>query len=211
MTLPASFRGKNTTRPDYEHQNSNLYAISGQSHTLPISSVQSNYGIVDLEACRVESINKNDQINTRIFSHFKFKCRFCELNRLYDFIHPLLVLRPICWYCFNGLVSPAAMDGVPFMISEKFACASSDVSCILFPSSSLFGADLRRKAQDCRERTLTFWPLPRPAAASGSDGHHHQVDGWDRKRGESGAPAQSRASGKCTRSKQAALLWLIIQ
>uniref|UniRef100_A0A3B5KBQ1 Multivesicular body subunit 12Ba n=1 Tax=Takifugu rubripes TaxID=31033 RepID=A0A3B5KBQ1_TAKRU len=25
MTLPASFRGKNTTRPDYEHQNSNLY------------------------------------------------------------------------------------------------------------------------------------------------------------------------------------------
>ncbi|KAM8872186.1 multivesicular body subunit 12Ba isoform 1-T1 [Synchiropus picturatus] len=48
MTLPASFRGKNTTRPDYEHQNSNLYAIS-------------------------------------------------------------------------------AMDGVPFMISEKFACASSDL------------------------------------------------------------------------------------
>lgn len=31
MTLPASFRGKNTTRPDYEHQNSNLYAISGES------------------------------------------------------------------------------------------------------------------------------------------------------------------------------------
>uniref|UniRef100_A0A8C7WMF1 Multivesicular body subunit 12Ba n=1 Tax=Oryzias sinensis TaxID=183150 RepID=A0A8C7WMF1_9TELE len=28
MTLPASFRGKNTTRPDYEHHNSNLYAIS---------------------------------------------------------------------------------------------------------------------------------------------------------------------------------------
>ncbi|XP_044029385.1 multivesicular body subunit 12Ba isoform X2 [Siniperca chuatsi] len=50
MTLPASFRGKNTTRPDYEHQNSNLYAIS-------------------------------------------------------------------------------AMDGVPFMISEKFACASSDQRC----------------------------------------------------------------------------------
>ncbi|KAF3848701.1 hypothetical protein F7725_015198 [Dissostichus mawsoni] len=48
MTLPASFRGKNTTRPDYEHQNSNLYAIS-------------------------------------------------------------------------------AMDGVPFIISDKFACASSDL------------------------------------------------------------------------------------
>lgn len=31
MTLPASFRGKNATRPDYENQNSNLYAISGES------------------------------------------------------------------------------------------------------------------------------------------------------------------------------------
>uniref|UniRef100_A0A3B5JZ04 Multivesicular body subunit 12Ba n=1 Tax=Takifugu rubripes TaxID=31033 RepID=A0A3B5JZ04_TAKRU len=33
MTLPASFRGKNTTRPDYEHQNSNLYAISVLSNS----------------------------------------------------------------------------------------------------------------------------------------------------------------------------------
>ncbi|XP_077398925.1 multivesicular body subunit 12B-like isoform X3 [Vanacampus margaritifer] len=48
MTLPASFRGKTATRPDYEHQNSSFYAIS-------------------------------------------------------------------------------AMDGVPFMISEKFACASSEL------------------------------------------------------------------------------------
>ncbi|XP_077354323.1 multivesicular body subunit 12Ba isoform X3 [Festucalex cinctus] len=47
MTLPASFRGKTATRPDYENQNSSLYAIS-------------------------------------------------------------------------------AMDGVPFMISEKFSCASSE-------------------------------------------------------------------------------------
>lgn len=30
MTLPASFRGKNATRPDYEHHTSNLYAISGE-------------------------------------------------------------------------------------------------------------------------------------------------------------------------------------
>ncbi|XP_071008089.1 multivesicular body subunit 12Ba isoform X1 [Oncorhynchus clarkii lewisi] len=48
MTLPASFKRQTTTRPDVEHQNSNLYAIS-------------------------------------------------------------------------------AMDGVPFMISEKFACASNDL------------------------------------------------------------------------------------
>ncbi|KPP75433.1 multivesicular body subunit 12B-like [Scleropages formosus] len=30
MTLPANFTRKNATRPDYEHQNSNLYAISGE-------------------------------------------------------------------------------------------------------------------------------------------------------------------------------------
>uniref|UniRef100_A0A3B3T3E1 Multivesicular body subunit 12Ba n=1 Tax=Paramormyrops kingsleyae TaxID=1676925 RepID=A0A3B3T3E1_9TELE len=29
MTLPANFSRKSTTRPDHEHQNSNLYAISG--------------------------------------------------------------------------------------------------------------------------------------------------------------------------------------
>ncbi len=32
MTLPACFR-KSTTRPDFEHQNSNLYAISGTTTT----------------------------------------------------------------------------------------------------------------------------------------------------------------------------------
>lgn len=32
MTLPACFR-KSTTRPDFEHQNSNLYAISGTRNT----------------------------------------------------------------------------------------------------------------------------------------------------------------------------------
>ena len=31
----------------------------------------------------------------------------------------------------------SAMDGVPFMISEKFACASSDVSCPSNASSLL--------------------------------------------------------------------------
>uniref|UniRef100_A0A7D9NLB2 Multivesicular body subunit 12B n=1 Tax=Xenopus tropicalis TaxID=8364 RepID=A0A7D9NLB2_XENTR len=31
LTLPATFRGRNNTRPDFENQQSNLYAISGES------------------------------------------------------------------------------------------------------------------------------------------------------------------------------------
>ncbi|XP_061555346.1 multivesicular body subunit 12Ba isoform X8 [Phycodurus eques] len=68
MTLPASFRGKNTTRPDYEHQNSNFYAIS-------------------------------------------------------------------------------AMDGVPFMISEKFACASSELQQV-----DLIGITIKTLAEIEKER-----------------------------------------------------------
>ena len=30
LTLPATFRGRNSTRADYEYQHSNLYAISGR-------------------------------------------------------------------------------------------------------------------------------------------------------------------------------------
>ncbi|CAB1319084.1 unnamed protein product [Coregonus sp. 'balchen'] len=35
MTLPASFKRQTTTRPDYEHQNSSLYAISAQQRGCP--------------------------------------------------------------------------------------------------------------------------------------------------------------------------------
>ncbi|KAI1882350.1 hypothetical protein AGOR_G00249780 [Albula goreensis] len=72
MTLPASFRGKNTTRPDYEHQNSNLYAIS-------------------------------------------------------------------------------AMDGVPFMISDKFACASGD-----FQQADLMGITIKTLAEIEKEYEYSF-------------------------------------------------------
>uniref|UniRef100_A0A3B1JP17 Multivesicular body subunit 12B n=1 Tax=Astyanax mexicanus TaxID=7994 RepID=A0A3B1JP17_ASTMX len=50
MTLPASFR-KSTTRPDYEHQNSNLYAISGKKlvHTFILQQV-------DLMGIRIKSL-----------------------------------------------------------------------------------------------------------------------------------------------------------
>uniref|UniRef100_A0A669EZ20 Multivesicular body subunit 12Ba n=1 Tax=Oreochromis niloticus TaxID=8128 RepID=A0A669EZ20_ORENI len=72
MTLPASFRGKNTTRPDYEHQNSNLYAIT-------------------------------------------------------------------------------AMDGVPFMISEKFACASSDLQQV-----DLMGITIKSLAEIEKEYDYSF-------------------------------------------------------
>ncbi|XP_061703709.1 multivesicular body subunit 12Ba isoform X3 [Syngnathoides biaculeatus] len=72
MTLPATFRGKNTTRPDYEHQNSNFYAIS-------------------------------------------------------------------------------AMDGVPFMISEKFACASSELQQV-----DLIGITIKTLAEIEKEYDYSF-------------------------------------------------------
>ncbi|XP_058861325.1 multivesicular body subunit 12B-like isoform X1 [Acipenser ruthenus] len=72
MTLPASFRGKNNTRPDYEHQSSNLYAIS-------------------------------------------------------------------------------AMDGVPFMISEKFACASNDMQQV-----DLMGITIKSLAEIEEEYDYSF-------------------------------------------------------
>lgn len=84
MTLPASFRGKNTTRPDYEHQNSNLYAISGQKKNVTEQILDFFFGVW-------LAVNKKRHLSELSFS---------------------------------------AMDGVPFMISEKFACASSDVSCL---------------------------------------------------------------------------------
>ncbi|XP_061603522.1 multivesicular body subunit 12Ba isoform X5 [Phyllopteryx taeniolatus] len=77
MTLPASFRGKNTTRPDYEHQNSNFYAIS-------------------------------------------------------------------------------AMDGVPFMISEKFACASSELQQV-----DLIGITIKTLAEIEKEETGVTGENPR--------------------------------------------------
>ncbi|KAM6985571.1 multivesicular body subunit 12Ba [Aplochiton taeniatus] len=72
MTLPASFSRKSTTRPDYEHQNSNLYAIS-------------------------------------------------------------------------------AMDGVPFVISEKFACASSDLQQV-----DLMGITIKSLAEIEKEYEYSF-------------------------------------------------------
>lgn len=35
LTLPATFRGRNSTRADYEYQHSNLYAISGRQGPPP--------------------------------------------------------------------------------------------------------------------------------------------------------------------------------
>uniref|UniRef100_A0A8C9WR98 Multivesicular body subunit 12Ba n=1 Tax=Scleropages formosus TaxID=113540 RepID=A0A8C9WR98_SCLFO len=48
MTLPANFTRKNATRPDYEHQNSNLYAISGE----PSANLQQ----VDLMGITIKSL-----------------------------------------------------------------------------------------------------------------------------------------------------------
>ncbi|XP_076868225.1 multivesicular body subunit 12Ba isoform X2 [Brachyhypopomus gauderio] len=93
MTLPASFR-RSTTRPDYEHQNSNLYAIS------------------------VHSSIKRKAVPTLENSHTS---------------------------------DNATMDGVPFMISEKFACASSDLQQV-----DLMGIRIKSLAEIEKEYEYSF-------------------------------------------------------
>ncbi|KAG7480500.1 hypothetical protein MATL_G00056750 [Megalops atlanticus] len=61
MTLPASFSRKSTTRPDYEHQNSNLYAISamdGVPFTISekFACASSNIQQVDLMGIMIKSL-----------------------------------------------------------------------------------------------------------------------------------------------------------
>ncbi|XP_040298609.1 multivesicular body subunit 12B isoform X1 [Bufo gargarizans] len=79
LTLPATFRGRNNTRPDFENQQSNLYAIS-------------------------------------------------------------------------------AMDGVPFMISEKFACASEakEVSLFQMQQVDLLGITIKSLAEIEKEYDYSF-------------------------------------------------------
>ncbi|XP_060718740.1 multivesicular body subunit 12Ba isoform X2 [Tachysurus vachellii] len=60
MTLPASFK-RNTTRPDYEHQSSNLYAISAMDGVPFVISekftcASSDLQQVDLMAIRIKSL-----------------------------------------------------------------------------------------------------------------------------------------------------------
>ncbi|XP_048875906.1 multivesicular body subunit 12Ba isoform X1 [Brienomyrus brachyistius] len=61
MTLPANFSRKSTTRPDYEHQNSNLYAISAMDGVPFMISekfayVSSDLQQVDLMAITIKSL-----------------------------------------------------------------------------------------------------------------------------------------------------------
>ncbi|XP_073495874.1 multivesicular body subunit 12B isoform X1 [Phyllobates terribilis] len=92
LTLPATFRGRNNTRPDFENQQSNLYAISD-------------------ETCYEE----------------------------------------------QGLIL-GSMDGVPFMISEKFACASEakEVSLFQMQQVDLLGITIKSLAEIEKEYDYSF-------------------------------------------------------
>ncbi|XP_029108901.1 multivesicular body subunit 12Ba [Scleropages formosus] len=61
MTLPANFTRKNATRPDYEHQNSNLYAISAMDGvpfmiSEKFASATGNLQQVDLMGITIKSL-----------------------------------------------------------------------------------------------------------------------------------------------------------
>lgn len=138
MTLPASFRGKNTTRPDYEHQNSNLYAISGQKKNVTVFStpgcdVLKGKKKVCLLLFIPTSHSKNKKETVTVA--WSTSAKTCWLVRICIFRFFKEQIFDIFW-CLT--VAFSAMDGVPFMISEKFACASSDVSCLDW----VFGLDM---------------------------------------------------------------------
>ncbi|XP_047665194.1 multivesicular body subunit 12Ba isoform X3 [Tachysurus fulvidraco] len=72
MTLPASFK-RNTTRPDYEHQSSNLYAISAMDGVPFVISekftcASSDLQQVDLMAIRIKSLAEIEKEGVCLFS-----------------------------------------------------------------------------------------------------------------------------------------------
>lgn len=63
------------------------------------------------------------QFSASITETFCFFSVLCHITYMFC-VTSLLLLTHL------SELSVSAMDGVPFMISDKFACASSDVSCL---------------------------------------------------------------------------------
>ncbi|OCT67178.1 hypothetical protein XELAEV_18038460mg [Xenopus laevis] len=134
LTLPATFRGRNNTRPDFENQQSNLYAISGFRSVFS-RIFQDGFGDsaeskIDLKDLIVRS---ND---------FSFDQTIC--GKSFDFD-----IRSRRIYIRHSNIE--AMDGVPFMISEKFACASEgmqQVDLLGITIKSL--AEIEKEGRDTR-------------------------------------------------------------
>lgn len=126
MTLPASFRGKNTTRPDYEHQNSNLYAISGQKTRMSSQHIAAHTRLRHRPRKKKGMAKKclSPSPSPSELSIPKTKRKLALLLRVESCCLTVAVNKKR----HLSELSFSAMDGVPFMISEKFACASSDVS-----------------------------------------------------------------------------------
>ncbi|XP_008170526.2 multivesicular body subunit 12B isoform X4 [Chrysemys picta bellii] len=117
LTLPASFRGKsNNSRLDFEHQHSNLYAISGEIPTQRLVGEQP----------------------ASIWAPVLFQT-MCLLRT-----GPTLSKQLI-------LVSNTAMDGVPFMISDKFACAPEGMQQV-----DLLGITIKSLAEIEKEYDYSF-------------------------------------------------------
>ncbi|XP_029468082.1 multivesicular body subunit 12B isoform X1 [Rhinatrema bivittatum] len=70
LTLPASFRGRNNTRPDFEHQHSNLYTISAMDGV--------PFMISEKFACAAEAMQEADLLGITIKS-------MAEIEKEYEY------------------------------------------------------------------------------------------------------------------------------
>uniref|UniRef100_A0A8I5N6T3 Multivesicular body subunit 12B n=4 Tax=Catarrhini TaxID=9526 RepID=A0A8I5N6T3_PAPAN len=117
LTLPATFRGRNSTRTDYEYQHSNLYAISGVPVAFQwICSRGSGWHCISDPG-------------------------FPEvLHATEDFHKPRQLAQLV-----------VAMDGVPFMISEKFSCVPESMQPF-----DLLGITIKSLAEIEKEYEYSF-------------------------------------------------------
>ncbi|XP_068938827.1 multivesicular body subunit 12B isoform X4 [Petaurus breviceps papuanus] len=77
LTLPATFRGRNSTRTDYEYQHSNLYAISEDNSTHPAMDGVP-FMISEKFSCVPESMQSIDLLGITIKS-------LAEIEKEYDY------------------------------------------------------------------------------------------------------------------------------
>uniref|UniRef100_G1T771 Multivesicular body subunit 12B n=2 Tax=Oryctolagus cuniculus TaxID=9986 RepID=G1T771_RABIT len=114
LTLPATFRGRNSARTDYEYQHSNLYAISGDS-------------------LRAEGAHKL----ARDYPG--------PPGRASEHTGEVVSRGHLPAHALN------AMDGVPFMISEKFSCVPESMQPF-----DLLGITIKSLAEIEKEYEYSF-------------------------------------------------------
>ncbi|XP_058437750.1 multivesicular body subunit 12B isoform X2 [Marmota monax] len=134
LTLPATFRGRNSSRTDYEYQHSNLYAISAS----PLFPVQ----------CWAAPTFPASS------DGFPSCWRFCSKEPgVKSLVWQDRCCLPLdrCFLALRLMRCCPAMDGVPFMISEKFSCVPESMQPF-----DLLGITIKSLAEIEKEYEYSF-------------------------------------------------------